>query len=307
MLYRIRIDLRAALGTPFHSGTLFGHLCWAYLDLRGEDALATWLAEMENQRRPPFLLSDAFPASFLARPLTRPKLPGPDLPLEQAAREKRKRKARLVRRDDFLRVRTGADADAWGEAAVDARPPELASVRHAHNVIDRIRGTTPETAGIWFIDDEWCKEDGTRFDVYVECDHGSALLHELFDYVGDSGYGRDSTYGRGFFVVEGIEEERELGAFQGNRLISLSHGCLTANMKAPRYRRETHFGKLGIRMNARTGRPWKKPILLMQPGATFAPADGGPFGNLLSGVHPDLPEICFNAWHLAIPYREIEP
>ncbi len=306
MLRRITIRLTGPLGTPFASGTLFGHLCWAFLDLRGEDALADWLEEMENQGRPPFLLSDAFPAGLLPKPLLSPRIPEGDPGLERADRDKKRRKAMLVRRADFLRLRAGGDEEAWGEAALTAGAPPLETVRHAHNVIDRIRGTTPEKAGIWFVDDAWYPEDRARFDIYADCDLDPGLLRELFERVGADGYGRDSTYGRGLFLVEEMAGEEELAKLSGNRLVSLSRGCLTANMRAPRYRRTTHFGKLGIRMNARTGRPWKKPVLLMQPGATFAAADDGPFGGMLSGVHPDLPEIRFNAWHLAVPYRETE-
>ena len=307
MLRRITIRFLGPLGTPLASGTLFGHLCWAYLDSHGEDALAAWLADMESRRRPPFLISDGMPSGFLPRPLTRPELPKHDLGLDEAAEQKRKRKAALVPREAFLNLRAGATEDAWGEAALEASPPSSELVRHAHNRIDRIRNTTPERAGIWFIDDEWFPTDGGRFDIYVESDLDEVVLRDLFARVGENGFGRDSTYGRGFFVVEEVAEDAELEAFAGNRLVSLSRGSLTANMQDPRYRRTTHFGKLGSRMNARTGRPWKKPVLLMLPGATFAPADRGPFGELLSKVHIDLPEtVRFNAWHLAIPYREVE-
>ncbi len=306
MLHRVTIRLTAPLGTPVVSGTLFGHLCWAMVDLRGEEALADWLTAMETGRRPPFLLSDAFPAGFLPRPLMPPRWPEGDPPLERATKWKKARKAVLVRREDFLELRKGAPEAAWAEAAADASPPEPEEHRHAHNRIDRIRNTTPESAGIWFVDDLWYdgRDGRDRLDVYVDTDLDAALLRDLFTLVGENGYGRDITHGRGFFAVEELAPDGGLVAFEGNRLVSLSRGCLTDNMREPRYRRTTHYGKLAIRMNALTGRPWKKPILLTLPGASFRPADDGPFGRLLAGVHLDRPEIRFNAWHLAIPYRE---
>ncbi len=304
MLYRISIDLRAPLGTPLRSGTLFGHLCWALLDRDGEEALADWLEKMESGERAPFLISDGFPAGLLPRPLLRPQPPAEELSPEVADRLKQRRKAAFVGREDFLRLRRGAPQEAWAEAAAGTELLEEKAVQHAHNRIDRLTGSTPETAGLWFVTDDWSHAAAPRRDIYVESDLDKAFLQELFVHVGESGYGRDTTYGRGLFAVIGIEEERELDNFTGERLVSLSHGVLTSNMERPRYRRTTHFGKLGIRMTARTARPWKRPILLMQPGATFAAEGNGPFGRLLSEVHQDLPEIRFNAWHLAIPYRE---
>jgi hypothetical protein len=42
----------------------------------------------------------------------------------------------------------------------------------------------------------------------------------------------------------------------------------------------------------------------MRPGASFRPDGDGPWGALLDAVHRDLPQVRFNAWHLAVPYRE---
>lgn len=311
MLFRIRLRLVAPLGTPMVSGTLFGHLCWAYLDRHGEPALEDWLAAMERGERAPFLISDAFPADHLPRPLLPPEIPAGDPSPEDARRHKRQRKATLVRREEFLRLRARPTREGdWLGAVAD--PPSL-GVQHAHNVIDRLRNTTPEVAGLWFVEDDWGFTLLPERDVYVETDLDAGELRDLFAHVGATGYGRDVTYGRGFFEVVEVAEDTELAAGpQGDdiRLVSLSHGCLTANMADARWRRVTHFGKLAARAEGRPAahgqpaRPWKKPLLLMRPGATFRPVDGGPFGALLDRVHRDLPQVRFNAWHLAVSYRE---
>ena len=50
---------------------------------------------------------------------------------------------------------------------------------------------------------------------------------------------------------------------------------------------------------------FKRPILLTRPGATFARAGEGRFGEWLVGdVHPTRPEIGHNAFHVAIPFIE---
>ena len=90
--------------------------------------------------------------------------------------------------------------------------------------------------------------------------------------------------------------------YDGNRILSLSHGVLTANMAAPLYKLHTHYGKLGGLYAGGERSPFKYPLLLTRPGATFSPAAAGPFGELLTGVHPHHPEIHQNAWHLGLPF-----
>jgi hypothetical protein len=67
------------------------------------------------------------------------------------------------------------------------------------------------------------------------------------------------------------------------------------------------FGKVGREMMASGLRPWKLPLVLAEAGATFAPADAGPFGAWVTGLHQDddpADPIGHNAFHLAIPYTE---
>ena len=67
--YRVRLTLRGPLATPLHSGTLFGHLCWAWHYRDGETGLGRWLEGLADD---PLLISDAFPAGYLPRPLLAP-------------------------------------------------------------------------------------------------------------------------------------------------------------------------------------------------------------------------------------------
>jgi CRISPR-associated protein Csm4 len=310
-LLRVRLALDGPLGTPLSSGTIFGHLCWAMLRRDGETALAGWLrALQEGAAR--FLLSDAFPAARLPRPL----LPPAPMPLGLGTKEaddlKKRRKRRWVECAWWLRRRGGISAAALDadDAVVDWRGERAV---HAHNVIDRVTGTTPEAAGLWFVEDDWSFAAAPERDLYVDTDLPSADVAALLSEVGQHGYGRDATYGRGRFRVDKVEEDRELTAHPGNRMMSLSHGCLTRDMRDPRYERFTHFGKVGIELAMTGARPFKRPVLLMRPGATFRPEGEGPFGTLLGGehqprerwVHQDCGKVVHHAFHLAIPYTEV--
>ncbi|MDR1487569.1 MAG: hypothetical protein LBT62_06220, partial [Deltaproteobacteria bacterium] len=66
--WRLRLKLLAPVATPMQSDTLFGHLCWQVVLTKGSDALKEWLQPFTDGD-PPFILSDAFPAGLLPKPL----------------------------------------------------------------------------------------------------------------------------------------------------------------------------------------------------------------------------------------------
>lgn len=300
-LFRVRLHLKAPLGTPLSSGTLFGHLCWARREVSGEVALTTWLAGLPDS---PWALSDGFPAGRLPRPLL------PPVP----RRRERSMTPKLLEELEEIKAKAKwpwINADGWGElrtavspAAVEAHTVDAAGGGHriAHNSIDRRTGSTPEEGGLYFLDEDWSFAAAPGRDVYVRAETTAAELTTLFGAVGEAGYGRDATWGRGHFTVAEVTDAGWLDDHAGDRMVSLSHGCLSANMAEPRYKLFTHFGKVAA--GVPTTVPWKYPLLLARPGATFAPADTGPFGAWLTGVHQDRPEVGHNAWHLAIPYTE---
>jgi CRISPR-associated protein Csm4 len=303
--YLVRLRLLAPVATPFRSGTLFGHLCWAWRDLHGEEDLERWLRELTSQ---PFLLSDAFPADCLPRPLLRPRRyhPGKEA-ANHPAESKEIRKRAWVRAADFLAMRDGLNDRLLKERlSRDEETPEtLREHRVAHNTIDRRTGTTPKRGGLFFMDEGWPGEPSADWDVYVSTILPPERLSALFEMCGKRGYGRDASLGRGQFQCRVAPAEDCLFRAPGNRLMSLSHGSLTPNMRTPRYRLATHYGKLGG-LNATFGSPFKYPLTLLKPGATFEAAGGGPFGELLGDVHRHRPEVVENAWHLAVPYTEVE-
>lgn len=306
-LFRIGLTLRSALGTPLSSGTIFGHLCWAYRESKGEAALVAWLATLDEH---PWAVSNGFPAGYLPRPL----LPAAHEhePRERLTKEaldkltecKRRRKLAFVPRARWRDLKVGASAERIDAVACGA--PSASVARIAHNTIDRRSGTTPETAGLWFVDEWRADRAASAIDVYVRADAPGEEIVTLFRAVGERGYGRDATIGRGAFEVTSITVEEALDAHPtaggGRRLVSLSEGSVSSNMRDACYKLTTHYGKVGRAMLTTGARPWKLPILLTRPGATFAAEDDGPFGAWLTDVHQDRAEIGHNAFHVAIPF-----
>ncbi|MCS6952948.1 MAG: hypothetical protein RMK57_14750 [Bryobacterales bacterium] len=306
--YLVRLEPQSAFGTPLHSGTLFGHLCWAWRHKDGEESLGQWLAGL---RRDPFLISDGMPAGWLPRP----ELPAPvERPrsVKEAERFKRAWKRRWMRRETFLKVRAALSPRTLLEAllteqeeeerAGGARARWFRLARAPHNTINRLTGRTPEVGGLFFLDELW-PEEGCKAEVWMRCSLERSVLEELFQIVSVLGYGRDASAGRGRFKCGVEPAPGDVLGGDWPRRMSLSHGTLTPNMREARYRLRTHYGKLGS-LWATGGDPFKYPLTLLAPGATFRPADGGPYGELLEGVHPDKPGVVHNGWHLTVGYRE---
>lgn len=69
--YKIQISLLSAVLTPFHSDTLWGHICWAIRYLDGEGELEKFL-QCYSDDKPPLIISSAFPQGYLPFPVLPP-------------------------------------------------------------------------------------------------------------------------------------------------------------------------------------------------------------------------------------------
>ncbi len=296
-LFRLTLRLTAPLGTPIVSPTVFGQLCWLRREAEGETALAAFLADPARVWR----LSDGFPAGFLPRPLVRPR----PVPRDLFDDAKEVRRHGLVARSAFLRLRGAWDETGLGRG--ETAPDATLGRRIAHNHVDRGGHGTQATGGLYFLDEDWRFADERRRDVdlYVETSEPLEVVRGLIARLGERGYGRDGGIGRGRWVIAGAGEDRELAGAGGGRRLSLSRGALDpATMREGLWRLEPHFGRLGPDLSLAGVAPFKRPVLLTRPGATFRPEGAGPFGRMLGGLHRDRPEIVLNALHLTLSFGE---
>jgi len=307
--YRVRLLLCSPLATPLHSGTLFGHLCWAWRALYGESSLKDWLRELSDE---PFLISDAMEKDEVPRPLLKPRERTAPLTVAEIQVLKKLKARTSIDKGLFLSLRNALNEEMLlmrlqkvEQSQTQPRSDRAHTKRRAHNTIDRRTGRTPDSGGLYFTEEEWTIGESRYRDVYVYCQLSPKELSKLFGLAGCWGYGKDATSGRGRFEVSVEVEATGLFGGTGTRRMSLSRGTLTPNMLNPRYRLRTHYGKLGG-LYAMSDRPFKYPLSLLLPGATFGPADDGPYGQMLDAVHPHRPEILQNAWHLTVPFTEAE-
>ncbi|SES91482.1 type III-A CRISPR-associated RAMP protein Csm4 [Oceanicella actignis] len=302
-LYRVTLRLESPLGTPLVGPTLFGQLCWLIRDGDGESALGRWL---DDPRRA-WIVSDGFPSGHLPRPLVKPRA----LSADKLETVKKRKRLAFVSREAWLKHRSGWDETALPEHAL---MPEPASMRRlAHNHVHRSgRGTLAE-GGLFFLEEDWrfaqtapvAGADPRRADVYVQTLDAADRVQSLFELLGDQGFGRDSSTGRGRWTVEAVVEDGELLRASGERRMSLSRGVVDPQgMEDALWRLEPHYGRAGARLTLAGVSPFKRPVLLTRPGMTFRPRHQGPFGRMLEGLHHERPEIRLNARHIAIPFSE---
>ena len=306
-LYQTRLELKSPLATPLASGTIFGHLCWAYREVFSEDALVKWLKDYENV----WAVSDGFPKDLLPRPILKLKMFNPDnAPTNKDFKAIKKKK--YITFDGFKAIRNNITEE---NLETHLRNYSEKSVRNAHNNIDRKTGTTPKEGGLYFLDEIWTKpaprpmdENGDtsdRFrDIYINAPQNSEkVIAELFNLIGQNGFGKDATTGRGQWEVRNVTRDETLGATNGNRCLSLSRGVIDdQNMHDIRCRVETHYGRTSANHTGIS--PFKYPLLLSLPGMTFKNNKRPRYGEIIQNVHPDRPEIIHNGFHVTLTYSE---
>ena len=296
-ILRFTLKLKSPLGSEMVSGTLFGQMCWALREIESEQALVAWLSDEANL----WGISDGMPFDLLPRPMLAPSPPPTDMEIGEA---KKLKKRKFVTRAGFVTTRKNmTDAGLRKYLADDPS----SSTRMAHNTIDRRSGSTPDNAGLYFVDEIWSREEIWKRDVYIAAPSGNekrALT--LLNHLGEVGFGRDASLGRGVWGIEKVSIDTELMVNAGSRRMTLSRGAACDNTMADiRCKLTAHYGKVGPQIAVAKGiSPFKYPILLTVPGATFAPIADRRAGQLLKGVHPDRPEIVHNAFHVALSFTE---
>lgn len=302
-LHRVTLRLTSPLSSPLVGPTLFGRICWMIAEHEGDVALTEWLRDCERC----WTISDGFPHDMLPRPLVHPR----PLEADQIATAKDRRKHPLVTRRTWLSHR-----DSWDEAAlpIDELSSEPDQMRRiAHNHVHRSGHGTLEEGGLYFLHEDWRfvaqtndgKFDPALVDLYVETGETPERVREIMAHLGEEGYGRDVTTGRGRWQLIDVTQDEDLSSGSGTRRMSLSRGVINkSTMGDAFWKLDPHFGRVGPQLSLTGVSPFKHPVLLTRPGMTFKPIKPGPWGRMLEGLHPSRPEICLNAHHVAIPFTE---
>lgn len=295
--YCIKIKPLAPIGTPWQSDTIFGHLCWQVVFGAIDMDIETFL-ESFRDGHPPFVLSEAFPAGYLPRPMIYAPSPRVDTP-EEYDRQKKKKKARYITKADFVhRCR--------GESPLDTFLPDpWRMVIRPHASPDRNSFSTDHEGG--FFETEAIQlehQDGLEIYIRTEPNWKERVL-TLFQALEQVGFGRDKSTGLGAFRLgEMIPVEIFQAVDDGcNGFVNLS--SMVPAKDDPRegwFRLRTKYGKLGEGV---FGNPFKRPLLQIEPGAVFyAGGEIRPYyGRLVRDIAPGDSRVVQNGYAMTAPCR----
>ncbi len=184
----------------------------------------------------------------------------------------------------------------------------------ASNTINRLSGTvSPEGGGLFQREKVWYDE-GTKLDLYVEVnsmDLTPFVNDFLTLYLPRTGYGADKTVGMGELEIS-ADDTFDQVLFSDSRdfdaRLSLSLASFPGIEKYNAfYRLKTKFGKLGgdFALSSPTGgspKPFKRPILMYEPGAVFLCTEDLKDKQLLNKVHSDQ-QIRHCGVPLTLPFK----
>jgi CRISPR-associated protein Csm4 len=315
--YKLTLRPLTSFRTPLQSDTIFGHLAWALRYTGGEQALVTFL-DRYRHGDPPVLVSAGFPSGTLPAPVLgsgRQKEKG-DGEGEKPGLADRVVEGMLqsaLEDDGYLPV------EQWQEIVGNLSVETLRSARRkageqlrqlrktrrlypvTRTAVSRITGSAHE--GRLFVADETFygpEEPGMpqpMFDVWHKLDDGDpTLLEQVNDWwrwVERNGFGRRKSAGHGAFRIVGDEGLVEAGPELPQ--VANPNGFVTLSAWVPRsgdptdaaYRTRVKRGKLaeGLALPS----PWKKPLLMLEPGAVARLERGQSvsewYGGLIENVH----------------------
>lgn len=303
--FTVEVALRSSVATPFQSDTIFGHICWAIEHIGMNGGVKAFLRLYDNT--PPLLVSAGFPKGFVPRPVLRPVtqeelkgiLDGGKSRAANAHLIKTIKKRELISRTRLaglmkdppltplkLFVALKEDEDDIKRLIENT---QLSHVRHnSMNRLGRISATGLYTQGETFF-----KGDAGKFEIYIKTNLFSLKdIEDIFAFIGENGYGRDKSTGKGHFRVEGIRKGACLPEVSNpNAFMTLSSYVPGAEDPTNGYYSLIHkFGKLGGDFAGGSKVPFKKPLVMLAPGSVFFDNSFNKerfYGSLLSGVHGD--------------------
>jgi CRISPR-associated protein Csm4 len=305
--WRIQLSVPSGFITPWHADTLFGHICWTAERHDGFSGFkgAAGLIELYRSGTPPFILSDGFPGNWLPAPATLRTLfePSDSGGLNRAdySTIKQAKKLEFLTQEQFRQFCCGKRF----KLGADAAKPLVSSVT-LHNQIDRISNTTDGEGGGLFELPEQFVSDGC-ISVYAHVAEGYEQdLQRLFELLAQGGYGKKRTTGKGAFTVTTFEPFNGFELPQGttaNGFVTLSHFVpAAADPIDGAWKVRVKYGKLGDEKTF-CGNPFKKPLIMLQPGAVFRTANPKPwYGRLVENIAFTDPDVVQYGFAFAVPF-----
>jgi CRISPR-associated protein Csm4 len=280
--------------TPWHADTLFAALCWQ-ARLLGGVRLVESILDAYRAERPPFVISDCFPAGWLPCPLSFQvkQLPGNATQARLPA-WLRTSQLRALLKDPLPLIAEGK----WAE-------PPIRFLRRLHTSTDRL--TTQSNA--LFQTDEICLDaTGSREDqvleLFVKTETWLSKFIQLLEALSKAGFGKKRSWGHGAFELLGAPEPCEWidCCDSSNAFVSLSHfvpapsdpseGCWSLLTKYPK------FSPM-----APVSYPFKGRLMMIRPGSVFRTTESVRpyYGRILQEISTEFKSAIHYALAFSLP------
>lgn len=274
--------------------TLFGQICWLIRYKWGENQLETLLEDYEKS---PFLIiSDGFTSGYLPKPSLPTAILGENL--DKKKKKENRKKVWLTVED----LQDGNFADAKSDADIGKISLTQAVVKNAINYksFTTKNGFDPysETETYLVKHDIYALLDETKFSL--------EKLNEIFKLLGEGGYGKNSTIGKGRFEHDSFK--RIIFAKQESTTFMMLSNVLFQNLQAKNiyYTPITKFGKHGG--DLATHSPFKKPLLMARSGSVVVfdnTKNIQYIGKSISG-HSTHKKTIHQGYSITLPIKEID-
>ncbi len=286
--WRLRLRPRSPWATPWRADSLFGAICWRWLELfpRSFEAM---IDEFLESSKPPFVLSDAFSGDLFP-------LPSHIAPIIS----KKPRLPIYISAETFQKVIEGETS------AVPVVENVIAVTTRIQTAIDREMGAGAE-GQLFETEAQYLTTPDNTLTVYIRSERYMDEITACFRALAWTGFGKKSSTGLGQFEVSGPPETCDwLEGIHGgaDAWVALSH-FVPAPGDPTDGRWRTHVTYPKFHGNAAVN-VFKGSILMLTPGSIFRTRGEPPrlwYGSMIPVPRPEMPKAIHYALSFAVPVK----
>lgn len=276
-LFRIQIKLMSSIVTPLKGDTIWGHVVWGIANHEGEQAVADFIKDCKENAA--FIISSAFPAGLVCKPIPEVAKRLENLSPEDYAKIKREKKKLYENASLYFcgmdEIQTGNGKNQFEKSTV------------THNTISRLSNSVLD-GGLYSLEEFWAHEENNLFDLYVLTSYSAERVAELCEWAFENGFGADSSVGKGRIEIHSAPLEVR-AKLTGKKYMALSP-FVVSDLSAIRNLRADIFvrnGKIGGSFIS-SHSPYKKTVVLYAEGSVFECDKNLEYiGKILGDVHSD--------------------
>ena len=290
--YFFEINPESSFSTPLSGDILFGHICW---EIAYDSSLVGKLDDLvKNYSEKPFLItSSLFPVVNNEWILPRPSLPS-RFWIKKTEKDVLKRKE-LEKKMFFKLQKNGLSlAKRRKEESFDCFLSSDEFLQEwkreeteTHVSISRLVGTSGQEGFSPYTTNTVFFRPGLNLGFLVMTDLNSSSIEKIIKRIGEGGYGKDVSTGKGKFSIKKVSQwnSQDYSPKNADAYFSLSPSVLQ-NEEELYCETFTRFGRLG-RDFALDKNPFKNPVIFAKEGAVLrknSPTDLEYIGSIIENV-----------------------